>query len=185
MPLWVKRLLNPAPPPPTKVAGSKGDACLIAPFVGGAPVKVWNKTPLFIWQGAVASFAVMDGNEAEGWRVSQVPAGSSSLRYGGKALLPGQTYEWMIYEGEVPTMFARFQVVSAAEAVEIDGKLEEIDRELGKGSYSKTDIALARTNFFAERGLWMDAMAEAYAGGQKTSGLVQYRGRVEKSLCSN
>jgi hypothetical protein len=183
-PSWWEKLLNPTPPQKSRRRGSKGDICLVAPATldSGQPMQVWGDKPLFVWQGLVERLEVTDAQGQVAWK-SEERLERQSVVYAGTPLESEQVYELTVYEGDTPTMFQRFQRVSVPEQTRIATELVQLQQELEQRGYGAQELALARTNYFAEQGLWVDAFVELEAHRQGSKVLEQYQIDAQKSFC--
>jgi Domain of Unknown Function (DUF928) len=203
---------DPQPPIKPRKGGSRPrqSICLISPDVPSQTRIIWNTKPLFIWHNG--EFQPSRGNQAirqvkkiavatldskldsqtnsqrnnQKYLSTQIVAGKQSITYQGEPLKPGQTYTWLVFltqEATAPTMFVNFKIMEANQRDRITielKRLEQLQRQ--KGANPET-IALEKTKYFADKGLWSDALQQAYSVPKPSSELAQLRQDLPKQLC--
>ncbi len=173
------------PPVQPRKGGSRPtvNICMVSP---DAPLErriVWSDRPVFIWLGPVQKIAVRPAGSGE-YLWSQTVAGMQSTNYTGKALQPGQTYEWLVFGGESPNTFVSFQLMDAQQRDRITAELKTLENQLKAKGSNKEAIALAKANYFAEHELWSDALQQAYSVENPSTELAQIRQDIPDKLCN-
>jgi hypothetical protein len=156
----VERLRRPKPP-----RAGKGELCPIAPSMLGETRVVWNVRPLFIWQGSLSRIEVHpQDTDTVLWRQTLANTNRSAL-YAGKALQPGQTYDWLVFnsfsrDSNRPTFKVSFRLVESAERMQIEAHLKALKAEMRARGMNAEQIARRQADYFTERGLRSDALQE-------------------------
>ncbi|MGG6242684.1 hypothetical protein ACQ4N7_29095 [Nodosilinea sp. AN01ver1] len=164
----------------------RGPLCSITP----GEETVWNRTPLFVWQGAssiglrqphqdilwqeTATTVVLKEDERELYQ-SYRPT---------EALEPGR-YEWLFFI--VPSQHAAwnsFEVMDDDTYKQIAAELETLEASLAAENADAETIALARMSFFAERNLASDALQELFAVADPSPAIQQRQAEVVERFCS-
>jgi hypothetical protein len=129
--------------------------------------EVWSESPLFLWtiKGGTAQKIQLFvyRNEELLWS-PEIKAGETKVVYDGKPLQPGQIYEWQLSAlAPVPTKSSgvRFKFMDSQKRDRITAELRQLEERL-EGASAET-MALEKANYFAERGLWSDALRELYS----------------------
>jgi hypothetical protein len=158
---------------------------LIAPsgLGAGQPERVWREQPLFLWQGDLERLEITDAQQRVVWRSGALWSENGQVVYGGEPLEPGQVYQLTVYQGAVATLKTRFERVSVAEQMEIKAGLQKLEQALKQNGRGAEDLALARVNYFAQQGLWMDAYAEAESHKTRFEGIAKYQEQAIRLLC--
>jgi hypothetical protein len=153
--------------------GGRGEPfCPIAPakLVGsdspnsrqGVVVEVWSDRPLFLWKGGgIWQFELLLPGSEKPW-TPKLSQGETKVIYDGKPLQPGQSYEWRV-TGAYPIRQGPFRVMEREKRDRIAKELTALEEQLKKQRASAERIALEKANYFAERGLWPDALRELYS----------------------
>jgi Domain of Unknown Function (DUF928) len=189
---------DPEPPIKPRKGGSRpGQAlCLISPDAPAQTRIIWNTQPLFIWKNGVSQksegvpkaaevkkIAVVT-LESEEYLNTQIVTGKQSVNYQGEPLKPGQTYKWLIFlnqESISPVMFIPFQIMEAPQRNRITSELKLLERlQQNKGAEA---IALVKAKYFADKGLWSDALQQAYSVPKPSSELSQLIKDLPNQLC--
>lgn len=162
----------------------RGPLCSITP---GAET-VWNRTPLFVWQGAssiglrqphqdilwqeTATTVVLKENEKD---LYQSYRPTESLEPGG--------YDWLFFL--VPSEYAAwdsFEVMDDDGYEQIAAELDTLEATLAADASDET-IALARMAFFAERDLASDALQEMFSITDPSPDMQQRQAEVVQLFC--
>jgi hypothetical protein len=168
------------PPVPPRKGRRPGDyVCIISPNAPDGTRVVWSDRPLFLWRGKVSKIAVRrQGYTAYLW--SKTITGTESATYSGKALQPGQTYEWVVNN----TMFVPFQVMKAQPRQQIAQELTSLENQLQAKGIDIEGIALAKANYFVQGQLWSDVFQEVYSVPKPSASLLKLRQELVVKLCS-
>lgn len=150
---------NSQPGGGTSVRGRDG-FCSIAPATSGqAPATIWHDRPLFLWEGNVSRIEVISADTDTVVWSGEPAAGASSLQYDGAPLQPGQTYDVIITASG--QLILSFTVMDAQMRDEIAAELNALEERF-QGADAR-DLAFARAQYFAQRGLRSDALQEAFS----------------------
>jgi Domain of Unknown Function (DUF928) len=190
---------DPEPPIKPRKGGSRPGQtlCLISPDAPAQTRIIWNTQPLFIWKNGVSQKSEGVAKMAEIKKIAvvtlenqeylktQIVTGKQSVNYQGEPLKPGQTYKWLIFlnqESTSPVMFIPFQIMEAPQRNRITSELKLLER-LQK-SKSAEAIALVKAKYFADKGLWSDALQQAYSVPKPSSELSQLIKDLPNQLCN-
>ncbi|HIK32985.1 MAG TPA: hypothetical protein IGS31_16785 [Oscillatoriales cyanobacterium M4454_W2019_049] len=134
--------------------------CSIAPTTfGQAPATIWHDRPLFLWEGSVSRIEVISADTDTVVWSGEPAEGASSLQYDGAPLQPGQTYDVVITA--TGQLILSFTVMDAQMRDEIAAELNALEERF-QGADAR-DLAFARAQYFAQRGLRSDALQEAFS----------------------
>ncbi|MBE9128375.1 MULTISPECIES: hypothetical protein [unclassified Coleofasciculus] len=175
------------PPPGTPGQGiARGDLCMIAPLSANTNTEVWSDRPLFIWQGNVGKIGVrLSGSEDILWSQA-VASADNPVAYTGEPLQPGQIYQWLIFDQEsdsIPKLFVPFKVMDDEERDRIRVRLIILEQELKEQGATPEETALARANYFAQKGLWSDVFQEVYSLENPPEAVEEVIQRIPDQLC--
>ena len=183
------------PPIKERPTGGKGDLCAIAPANSppGEVTEIWNDRPLLVWQGALSRIEIRPVGSSEAiWRL-QLPTqeGASpveSAAYTGKALVPGQTYDWLLFDttsgdSSHATWRVRFRVMAADQRASITSGLTALETKLAAAGASPETIAQERAGYFVERQLWSDALQTIFAIAEPSPELTEAREKLLQRVC--
>ena len=175
---------DPEPPIKPKKGGSREPICLISPDAPSQTRIIWNTKPFFLWQGDIKKVAVGIPNSKE-YLKTQIVTGNQSVNYTGEPLESGKTYRLSIFlsegEGTAPTMFVPFKIMEAPERNRIAAELRLIEK-LQKNKDAEA-IAFSKAKYFAENGLFSDALQQAYSVPNPSPELSQIIKDIPNQLC--
>ncbi|MBV6622705.1 MAG: DUF928 domain-containing protein [Rivularia sp. (in: Bacteria)] len=178
---------DPEPPiKPRKGTSRPGKPiCLISPDAPSQTRIIWNTKPFFLWQGDIKKVAVGIPGSKE--LKTQIVTGNQNLNYTGEPLEPGKTYRFLIFLSELesasPTGFVPFKIMEAPQRNRIGAELKLLERlQKNKGADSEK-IALTKAKYFADKGLWMDALQQAYSVPNPSPELSQIIEGIPNELC--
>lgn len=154
--------------------GSRG-VCLVSPGILEKTDKIWHNQPSFVL-GTKNSEALKvrllevrlyskDNARKPFWR-KKITSDSSSLEfkeivYQGKLLQQGQRYDWEIFDSIDKNKYRQsFTVMAMDEYNSIAEDLKEIETQLSKQRMSEEQIILAKADYFAQKGLFSDALIQ-------------------------
>lgn len=149
---------------------------------------IWNTKPLLIWEGEINKIALKPISSKE-YLDTQIVTGSQSVNYTGKPLEPGKTYRWLIFLSELENASSArhltFKVMEAPQRKLITAELRLLERlQKNKGADAES-IAFTKANYFMEKGLWADALQEAYSVSNPSPELLQLRKDLPNQLCKS
>ena len=190
---------DPEPPIKPRKAGSRpvNQICLISPDAPSQPRIIWNTKPFFLWKGKISKIAVGIPNSKE-YLKTQIVTGTQSLNYKsvnyksvnytGQPLQPGQTYQWSVFlsqlESASPTMFVPFKIMEAPQRNRITAELRLLERlQKNKGANAES-IAFIKAKYFAQKGLWSDALQEIYSVPNPSPELSQVIKDLPEQICN-
>ena len=175
---------DPEPPIKPKKGGSRGPMCLIVPDAPTQTRIIYNTKPLFLWKGDIKKIAVGIPGSKE-YLKTQIVTGSQNANYTGKPLEPGKTYRLSIFLSELesasPTKFVPFKIMEAPERNRIAAELRLIEK-LQKNKDAEA-IAFSKAKYFAENGLFSDALQQAYSVPNPSPELSQIIEDIPNQLC--
>ncbi|AFY31637.1 DUF928 domain-containing protein [Calothrix sp. PCC 7507] len=191
---------DPEPPIKPRKGGSRPGQtlCLISPDVPTKTRIIWTTKPLFIWKNGevpkgnrvakleeVKKIAVGLLNSQEYFK-AQIVTGKQSISYQGEPLEPGQTYKWLIFlnqESASPAIFVPFQIMETPQRNRITTELKLLERLHNHKDTDAENIALVKAKYFADKGLWSDALQQAYSVPKPSSELSQIIKDLPNQLC--
>ncbi len=187
---WEK-LFDEDPDPPRKQTsgGSRGpqlrNFCAIAPSMLEKTMMIWNENPFLFWRGRVERIEVHDSDQVL-WSTNvsygvSTDAYSNAI-YKGKALQPGQTYDWVIFNSDIPT-YIPFQIMAIQERDAITKELTQLEAQLKQQKATAEMIALAKANYFARRHLWSDVLQEAVGVKNPSPALTRFLNKIPEKFC--
>ncbi|MGH2414358.1 MAG: DUF928 domain-containing protein [Microcystaceae cyanobacterium] len=175
---------------------SRGKVCEIAPGLLGEKNVIWSDRPLFLWQGTVPSLEIRlyspfspDREQEVLW--SQTVSAQSqtakfqSVTYTGEALQPGKTYDWELVVSSSRRQRFTFQVMESQERDRLASELTERETQLKAAGATTEEIALQWANYFAQRGLWSDALQEIYSVKNPSVDLTRNVQEILSYLCES
>lgn len=177
---------DPEPPIKPRKGGSRPGKpmCLISPDAPSQTRIIWNTKPFFLWKGDIKKVAVGIPGSKE-YLKSQIVNGNQNVNYTGEPLEPGKTYRLSIFLSELesafPTGFVPFKIMEAPERNRIAAELRLIE-QLQKNKDAEA-IAFSKAKYFAQKGLWMDALQQAYSVPNPSPELSQIMEDIPNQLC--
>lgn len=156
--------------------GSRG-VCLVSPGILEKETNtIWHNQPLFVWQGNSSKVEIRlytaDNPRKPIWR-QQVTQNSSELilqqiAYTGKPLELGKIYDWEIFDANDKSQEIRsFQIMDIEQYNSINEELTNLEKQLKQQQLTEAEIKLTeaeitvkKANYFAEKGLFSDAITE-------------------------
>lgn len=182
---------DPEPPiKPVKGVSRPGKAlCLISPDAPSQTRVIWNTKPLFIWKGEEVKKIAVGIPGSKEYLGTQIVTRNQTVNYIGKPLEPGQTYEWLIFLSELesasPAMLVPFQVMEAPQRNRITADLRYLERLDQRQGANPETIALTKAKYFAEKGLWSDALQQVYSVPNPSPELSQTTKDLSNQLCKS
>ncbi|MEM8504531.1 MAG: hypothetical protein AAF716_15415 [Cyanobacteria bacterium P01_D01_bin.1] len=159
---------------------SRGELCLLTPARPGQEIIVWHQNPVFVWRGEIARMEVVDGvTDAVVWEYEPSPE-QISVAYAGETLRAGRSYLWRVYddiESTSPTIFPPFAVMSSIRRQLIANGLAVAESKV------EADSAIARTEYFALRGMPTDALQSLFLIESPNEELIEARRETVDRLC--
>jgi hypothetical protein len=176
-------LSQPKPPIRPQKGVSRGDLCLFSPDLPNEETRVyrviWSTQPLFLWQGKASNISLYPESEQSNNNLWNQPFASlQNAVYTGNPLQAGQKYRW-----KIDGMFVPFQVMEEKQRNQITAELRKLENQLKAIGSSLEDIASAKANYFVQRGMWPDALQQAYAVQKPSPELAKLREEIPKQLC--
>lgn len=188
---WVNIFLplsKPKPPvKPRKAVGRPlrgtsapvpSSVCMISPDAlqgkPNIPRIVWSDRPLFLWEGNVQQVGLMKNRQTTLWVQKLVP-GKQFISYTGEPLQPGETYYWVVFEGDTVIGNTKFLVMEPQERQRITNKLKGLEQEQKAQGANGEAIALTKANYFIQEELWADALQQAYSVEKPSAELLKIR----------
>lgn len=148
--------------------GSRG-VCLVSPGILEKENIIWHNQPLFVWQGNSSKVEIRlynaDNPRKPIWR-QQVTQDSSELTlqqivYTGKPLELGKIYDWEIFDDNDKSKEKRsFKIMDIEQYNFINEELKNLEKQLKQRKLRKAKITVKKANYFAEKGLFSDAITE-------------------------
>lgn len=184
--IWdaISKLLQREEPP----LGSRGNVCAITPGLLGEKNVIFRDRPLFVWQGAVQRLDLrpysLYSKQDLLWSQT-LTTGDQSATYNREALQPGQTYDWELVVDPSGSRKERFtfQVMDAQSRNLIATELTAMEKRLKSAGATGEAIAQERANYFAQRGLWSDALQEVFSVKNPSADLTRTAQEISAYLC--
>ena len=135
--------------------------CMISPV---SDQLIWNRTPLFIWQGFDTVGVRLDRTSPVLWAdIIETPAEENfyTVFYGAEPLSEG-TYDWLFFidQSEGPVLSSPFQLMSDEDYAIHAAALETLQMELDEANTNQSEVAIARADYFISQDLPDDALQE-------------------------
>jgi hypothetical protein len=166
-------------PKPRPVDGSRDGVTNCLPY--GEDTAVYTRSPLLVWQGRPSLLTLKTSMEATENYWSAEP-GKEKVQAINKPLTPGQSY-WLKLErtnaSDQVFMGRSLRVMTDAERK--PHRLALILLE--KRSDSPEELALKRLDYFANQGLWVDAVQALYEVKQPSEEFRQERSKLVDTWC--
>lgn len=148
--------------------GSRG-VCLVSPGRLEKINTIWHNQPLFVWKGNSLNVEIRlytDNNSKRPiWR-QQITNNSSELTlqqiaYTGKPLELGKKYDWEIFDLKDKSWEqGKFIIMNIEQYNSINEELKNLEKQLKEQGLKEAEISMEKANYFAERGLFSDAITE-------------------------
>ena len=175
---------------------SRQAICPITPGLLESPNTIWSDRPMFIWQGEVSPLTIYlynsfnpDHEQQLLWSQTFSPESPVSkfhhLAYTGKALQPGQSYDWEIVISSTRRDRYTFQVMTSRERDRISTELLALENKLKTKRVSEEEIALEKANYFAQQGLWSDALQQIYSTPNPSDDFISNAREILTYLCQS
>jgi hypothetical protein len=170
---------------PTQRSVVRGDQiCVVAPGLLESTPTIWSDRPVFIWQGTGQEIRVRDREtQALLWSKAIVST-DQAIVYDGEPLQMGRLYQWQVVGDSTDPAAApywnTFEVMSVERRVPITMELDAIETRMMDESLGT--IALAKSNYLAEQGLWSDAFKMLYEVGLSPDVQME-RQKVIEQIC--
>ncbi len=151
--------------------------CPIGPSLFENAILIYSDRPLFIWQGKLKKVKINLYNSPFSLDTEQEIIWSKSINdefqnipyknipYTGKPLQPGKIYEWEIVTDYQSGRPISFKIMDAQERDIISKELAQLETELTTLDATKEEIILTKAKYFAEKGLWLDALQQLFSLG--------------------
>ncbi len=178
---------DPEPPIKPVKGTSRGPFCFISPDGPDKKIRViWNTKPFFLWKGDIKKIAVgIPGNKE--YLKTQIVTGNQSVNYTGQALESGKTYRLLIFLSELetasPTKFIPFKIMEEPQRNRIGLELKLLERLEKNQNANVETIAQRKAEYFADKGLWMDVLQQAYSVPNPSPELSQILKDIPNQLC--
>ncbi|MBH8562822.1 DUF928 domain-containing protein [Nostoc sp. CENA67] len=173
--------------------GKPGDSvCTIAPqrlvephlqskHTPGEILEIWSVNPVFIWYSKRSNIKQIELLQAQSKEVlwsQKIKPGQTSIIYNGKPLQPGETYLWKLYVPFAVEQTPKFKILELAERNKITNELQQLEAQIKSQGANAESITLKRANYFAEKGMWTDALQEIYAVPNPSLELKQIKQQI-------
>jgi hypothetical protein len=177
--------------------GENTDFCPISPQIlvekdqnnsentDNSTVEIWSNQPLFVWQEnntkntAVVVYSAQDSKKV--WD-QEVNSEDNFIVYDNQTpLQPGVTYQWHLLrlDSQFQANGAKvsFKIMDAEKRAEISQGLKAIEQQF-EGESAEI-IALAKANYFIDKGLWSDALQVMFLVDNPSPALQQAIDRIK------
>ncbi len=161
---------------------SRGELCLLTPARPGQETTIWHQNPVFVWRGEIARMEVIDSvTDSVVWHYEPTTE-QTSVAYSGETLRAGRLYLWRVYdniESTSPTIFPPFTIMSDIRRQLIANGLAVAESKVE----DKESAAIARTEYFALRGLPIDALQSLFLIESTNEELIEAQQETVNRLC--
>lgn len=158
--------------------------CVMSPSIVETDV-IWSDRPLFLWQGAAEQITVNKLGSSEVLWNQPIDPQTRQVLYNGTALQPGEIYQWELTGASDIKTSLIFQVMETDKRNQIAAQLQAIEAQLKADGASQEIIELQQAQYFADQGLWSDALQQLYSIGNSSPDAVQAIQQIESSLCGS
>ena len=147
---------------------------------------VHNTKPFFLWNGNIKKIAVGVTGSQE-YLETKVVTETQSINYKGEPLEPGKTYIIFLSttKNASPTKFVPFKIMQAPERNQIAADLNRLEKLQKSKGADFEKIASAKAEYFAEKGLWSDALQQAYSVPNPSPELLQMKKKLPLLSCES
>ena len=189
---------------PEPSLASRDSICLITPGLLESLNTIWSDRPMLIWQGEVSPTTIYlydsfnpDREQQLLWSQTFTPQSSASkfhhFLYTGESLQPGKSYDLEIIipnsDPEQSLSYDRqrhtFQVMASEERARITTELIALENQLAAKEVSEEEIALKKANYFAQQGLWSDALQQIYSTPNPSADFLTNAQGILSALCED
>lgn len=163
--------------------GSRSAICAVSPGLVGNTDTIWSDRPLFLWQGSASSITLRD--LASGtiiWSTDLSPL-TQQVAFPAAVLQPGRIYSWELAAAGQPSLTFSFEVMGAERRELIAAALERLETHLKDLGGSNEAIALQQARYFADLGLWPDALQILHSVAEPSAALEQSTQDILTYLC--
>lgn len=161
---------------------SRGELCLLTPARPGQETTIWHQNPVFVWRGEIDRMEVIDSvTDSVVWHYEPTTE-QTSVAYSGETLRAGRLYLWRVYdniESTSPTIFPPFTIMSDIRRQLIANGLAVAESKVE----DKESAAIARTEYFALRGLPIDALQSLFLIESTNEELIEAQQETVNRLC--
>jgi hypothetical protein len=148
---------------------------------------VWDRNPAFVWTG-LKTIALRQPAQLPFWQETveaTTPDRVHRVFYLEAPLAPG-SYELVFSSPLLATgIFTPFEVMDDDTYAQIATELETLEDSLAAENADAETSALARANFFADRGLASDALQALFAVAEPSPEMQQRQAEVVAMFCSD
>ena len=170
---------------------SRSNICEITPGLLGETNLIYSDRPLFLWQGMIPQVDIylytpfsLDTEQEVFW--SQTVASTNSIVYSGEPLQPGQIYDWeIVVDSATNRRRISFQVMEPEKRDRISGELAQLETELTASGATKEEIILAKSNYFAQRDLWSDALQQLHSLENSSTVVRDSNQKIVSYICQS
>ena len=161
---------------------SRGELCLLTPARPGQETMIWHQNPVFVWHGEIAKMEVVDSvTDTVMWQYAPTTE-QISVTYSGETLQAGRLYLWRVYDdiGSMsPTVFPPFTIMFDIRRRLIANGLAVAESKVE----GEASAAIARTEYFALRGLPVDALQSLFLIESTSEELMEAQRETVRRLC--
>jgi hypothetical protein len=170
-------------PKPRPVDGTRtGPVSNCMPYsADGQPIALYTRSPLLVWQGNPSLLTLKTSMAAPENYWSAEP-GKEKVQAIDKSLTPGQSY-WLKLE-RTKALDQTFEGRSLRVMTDAERNPHRLALILlEKRSDSAEERAIKRLDYFANQGLWVDAIHSLYEVKQPSKGFQEGRSKLVDSWC--
>lgn len=162
---------------------SRGQYCLLA---SSEKYTIYHTRPVFVWAVNLQKIAIAHENSDTPFWDTNIGNRQKFAFYGGKEnLQPGKSYELQGFNNNRPEIIVQFKVMNSQERQGITNELNALEQKVKTEGADKLTVAIARVNYFIDKGLWSDAIQELYSVENPPAELSNKLKDLPEKLCAN
>jgi hypothetical protein len=191
-PSMLESLLRLIKSPENRLITRGDELCLISPGNIGEQI-IYGDRPVFIWQGTIPDSTINVYSSSANYNYEQdeqliwtqeVAANSQNIAYKGETLQSGFIYDWELTTTD-STYRATFVVMKDVNQVQIDRDIAAIKDRLKAENKENEEIAIAVTDYLAQKQLWSDVLQQLYTVENPSANLTSKIEDIEQYLCES
>jgi hypothetical protein len=180
---------------PVGTGAPRGGVCALTPGTIGTNKEIWSDRPMFVAKrqgmAPIQKIEVISPNNQQVLWNQDAPPGALvfTTLYGGETpLQPNQTYNWVITYGNPGVSKQNsfsFKVMDEQKRDRITAELAKLEAELKTKGATTEEVALQRSQYFAQQELWSDALQEVYSVDNPSPALQERIQAITGDICFN
>jgi hypothetical protein len=173
----------------------RGGVCALTPGTIGTNQEIWSTRPMFVVKRqGIEPIQKIEVSSADHQKLlwnQDVPRRTEvfTTLYGGETpLQPNQIYNWVITYGNPGVSKQNsfsFKVMDEQKRDRITADLAKLEAELKAKGATTEEVALQRSQYFAQQELWSDALQEVYSVDNPSPALQERIQAITGDICFN